>query len=183
MYKAEVEASQKLLASRSNGLAASTSAVEPVDTKEDSLKDSACLRLYEDILELAILNVKIKEGKCGPKDKEYTFTCIQTVGKRSKSSQTPPDHGDEAVSTDTQFIAAISFKLRTFLEIDQQLVQSKARNPYVPTIEFTPNFQGDEDAAFLDKLGIFKEAFSAPRVQLWDLFEALRGNLGEGVVE
>lgn len=84
MYKAEVEASQKLLASRS-GTSAPATVAESGTAKEESVKDAAIIRLYEDMSDLCILEVRIKDGKFGPKDKEYTFSCIQTVGKNSTS--------------------------------------------------------------------------------------------------
>lgn len=71
-YKFEVEQHRK---STKGTLAIST-------TPEEADKDAASLKLYEDLTDLGIMNVKIVQGKNG---KEYTFNCIQTVGGRSRS--------------------------------------------------------------------------------------------------
>lgn len=47
---------------------------------EESAKDNESLKLYEDLTDLSIANVKIKSGKGG---KEVTFNCIQTIEGRS----------------------------------------------------------------------------------------------------
>jgi hypothetical protein len=85
MYKDEVEASRKLLASRS-GAPAVPSIAESGSGKEESVKDAAIIRMYEDMYDLCILEVRIKDGKFGPKDKEYVFSCVQTVDKKHSTS-------------------------------------------------------------------------------------------------
>lgn len=78
--KTETENSHKLLAARNAAVA--TPAAAPV-TSEDAVKDAVCLRLYEDISELSIPSVKIKEDpKAG---KEIFFNCIQTHAGKSES--------------------------------------------------------------------------------------------------
>jgi hypothetical protein len=50
---------------------------------EESEIDNACLRLYEDLTELNVANVKIKDG--GKSGKEIVFNCIQTHAGKSES--------------------------------------------------------------------------------------------------
>ena len=60
---------------------------------------------------------------------------------------------------------------------------AKAKNPYVKTFEFTPNFQGAEDAALLERLADYSQAFEAPVHQLGEMLESLRACMAEDVVE
>ena len=71
--KAETEFSRKLQASKGSGAGALV---------EDSAKDAACLRLYEEMMDLGIVGVKIKEdAKAG---KEVIFNCISTYNAKSE---------------------------------------------------------------------------------------------------
>jgi len=72
-YKFEMEQHKKVAKNTTTTPAVST-------TPEEAEKDAASLKLYEDLTDLGILNVKVVQGKNG---KEYTFNCIQTVGSRS----------------------------------------------------------------------------------------------------
>jgi hypothetical protein len=91
LYQAEQAESRKLIAARSGAGAGATAsgtgaAAEPAESREDEARiDQASLRLYEDLADLSIANVRMKDGRYGGKDKEYTFTCVQTVGKQSES--------------------------------------------------------------------------------------------------
>ena len=79
-YKAEVKHSQNLQASRS-GTAPAAGVVGGI-TPEEAAKDAACLRLYEDLSDLSVPNVKIRDtGKAG---KEIVYNCIQTYAGRSE---------------------------------------------------------------------------------------------------
>ena len=74
-HKAHVQALEAKLAS---------AAIPAVSTtNEDAVKDAASLRLYEDITELLIANVKVIEG--GKNGKETIYHCVQTHGARSES--------------------------------------------------------------------------------------------------
>jgi hypothetical protein len=59
-----------------------TSALNTGKASEESEIDNACLRLYEDLTELNVANVKIKDG--GKSGKEIVFNCIQTHAGKSK---------------------------------------------------------------------------------------------------
>lgn len=89
-FQAEVEHSRSLQASaKSNG--ALTLAASVSTTPEEAEKDVQSLKLYEDMTDLNIMNVKIKSG--GKNGKEVTFNCIQTVEGRSaclRSNVSPP---------------------------------------------------------------------------------------------
>ena len=81
--KAEVEHSRSLQAAAKSGGAPSLAASVST-TPEEAEKDAQSLKLYEDMTDLNIMNVKIKSG--GNNGKEVTFNCVQTVEGRSKSS-------------------------------------------------------------------------------------------------
>ncbi|KAK4689382.1 hypothetical protein P7C73_g745, partial [Tremellales sp. Uapishka_1] len=132
-------------------------ATDPVTSQsEESEKDDLTMKLYEDMTDLNIMNVRVKPGRYG---KEVTFNCVQSVGKRS-----------------------LNFKLKSFSEPSAELLAQKAENPYIPTISFTPeNLECETDKDFLAHLGTFAEAFKVPRVQLGGLLESLKSAmLGEG---
>lgn len=77
-YKAEVEHSRKLQAqsaSSSRMGASQGSSALSTTAQEESEKDAMSLRFYEDLTELAIVNVRIKVGKAG---KDATLNCLLT---------------------------------------------------------------------------------------------------------
>jgi hypothetical protein len=76
-----VEHSRRLQANANRSSAAPTSSAAVFTTPEEAEKDAKAIRLYEDLTELNISNVKIKPGKYG---KEVVFNCVQTVDKRSE---------------------------------------------------------------------------------------------------
>lgn len=51
------------------------------NASEESDKDHRSLKLYEDLSDLSIINVKIKTGANG---EEVSYNCVQTVEGRSK---------------------------------------------------------------------------------------------------
>ena len=84
-YRAEVEHSRALQSSTKTAPSALAASTGPIATDdEEAAKDAESLKLYEDLSELAITNVKIKHGKGG---KEVTFTCVQTVEGRSEDTR------------------------------------------------------------------------------------------------
>ncbi|EIW65816.1 hypothetical protein TREMEDRAFT_66185 [Tremella mesenterica DSM 1558] len=142
-YKAEVAHSRSLQASSNrNPLAASVST-----TPEEADKDAQSLKLYEDLTDLNITNVKIKTGKAG---KEVTFICVQTVEGRS-----------------------LNFKLRAYNEPDPSLV-GKGDNPWIKMLLYTPEGLEYEDPTFKQRLGFFASEFVAPRDQAQGLWESLK---------
>ena len=80
-FKAEVEHSRSLQASTRSAPTPSLSASVSVDP-EEAEKDAQSLKIYEDITDLCITNVKVKSG--GKNGKDVTFNCIQTVDNRSE---------------------------------------------------------------------------------------------------
>lgn len=79
-YKAEVQHSQNLQASRS-GAAPAVAPVVSGGSSEEAAQDAACIRLYEDLCDLSIPSVKIRDtGKSG---NEITYNCIQSHAGRS----------------------------------------------------------------------------------------------------
>jgi len=77
--KTETEFSRKLQASKSSNGGTMV---------EDSAKDAAIIRLYEELTDLGILHVKIKEdAKTG---KEMIFNCIATYNAKSEFSHQLP---------------------------------------------------------------------------------------------
>lgn len=79
-YEAEVSNSRRFLnASTTNA----PSVREPVNNASaESDLDHRSLKLYEDLCDLSIVNVKIKNGANG---EEVSFNCVQTVEGRSTS--------------------------------------------------------------------------------------------------
>ncbi len=73
--------SRSLQAAAKSGSAPSLAASVST-TREEAEKDVQSLKLYEDMTDLNIMNVKIKSG--GKNGKEVTFNCVQTVEGRSK---------------------------------------------------------------------------------------------------
>jgi hypothetical protein len=90
-YQMEVENSRKLQSLSSSRLGASqgpssssAAAVAATSTRspEEIEKDDASLRIYEDLTELQIVNVKVKHGKAG---KEVTLNCLHTNKAAARS--------------------------------------------------------------------------------------------------
>jgi hypothetical protein len=74
--KTETEFSRRLQASKSSNGGT---------TVEESAKDAAIIRLYEELTDLGIVNVRIKEdAKTG---KEMVFNCIATYNAKSEFSR------------------------------------------------------------------------------------------------
>lgn len=51
---------------------------------------------------------------------------------------------------------------------------AKADNPWVKTLLFSPELEYETDKEWVKKLGVFGEAFSAPREQLAGLWDELK---------
>lgn len=67
--------------------------------------------------------------------------------------------------------------------MDQSLVESKAKNPYVRSFEFTPNFQGESDAELLERLAEYRRPFVAPVADLGSMLESLKKCMSEDAEE
>ncbi|GFZ47185.1 hypothetical protein JCM24511_04928 [Saitozyma sp. JCM 24511] len=154
-YKAEVEHSRSLQASKASGSGSGSSAAaaQPsaasLSIPEEAEKDQQAIRLYEDLTDLNISNVKVRPAKHG---KEVVFNCVQTVDKRS-----------------------VNFKLRAFLQPDPDLVAKRADNPWVSMLHYTPeHLDMERDTELLDRLGLFKTEFTMPREQVGMLWEQLK---------
>ncbi|RSH95076.1 hypothetical protein EHS25_000162 [Saitozyma podzolica] len=152
-YKAEVEHSRSLQASKASGSSSGASVAQTSAASssipEEAEKDQQAIRLYEDLTDLNISNVKVRPAKHG---KEVVFNCVQTVDKRS-----------------------VNFKLRAFLQPDPDLVAKRADNPWVPMLHYTPeHLDMERDTELLDRLGLFKTEFTMPRDQVGMLWEQLK---------
>ena len=177
-YKAEQQHSQSLQSQLSSKPPSSSTIAAAVSTSPgEAEKDAACLRLYEDLSELCVANVKVNDaGKAG---KDVTFNCVQTRGPRSESL---PDRfcpfGAEFECT------GLNFKLRAYNHLDPALVKSKVDNPWVRSIQYTPEgLEHETDQIFVSRLGVFAQSFSVPRDQLRVLFDELRDKMDQGVEE
>jgi len=135
-------------------------------SSEESAKDAASLRLYEDITDLNIVNVTITENP--KKGKEILFNCIQTHAGKSGLRTSPyvvpltPGH---------------NFKLKSHNVLDPAKVKAKDPNPWVKTVQYTPGNLANETQEFRDELGPFVNEFAVPRDQLMSLFENLKSNM------
>ncbi len=78
-YDTEVRLSKEAALKRSTGAAAA-----PAPSFAESAKDTLLIKLYEDLTNLAVPIIKIKEGGAG---QEVTFVCVQTVDGRSTSTR------------------------------------------------------------------------------------------------
>ncbi|KAK1922717.1 hypothetical protein DB88DRAFT_496076 [Papiliotrema laurentii] len=146
-YKAEVKHSQNLQASRS-GTAPAAGVVGGI-TPEEAAKDAACLRLYEDLSDLSVPNVKIRDtGKAG---KEIVYNCIQTYAGRS-----------------------LNFKIKTFNVLDAAKAKAKDPNPWEKKVQYNPEGLEMEPADFVNRLGVFGKEFTIPREQMSEMYEELR---------
>ena len=130
------------------------------------------MRLYEDVSGLSVFDVKTKPGRYGPKDKERIFNCIQTGGGHCTClfvlrcySRVNPTKADDI---------AVGYNIRTYLEHDPKLAASKAKDPYVKKFEFTPNFQGEKDAALLKRLSDYSMVFSSSVTDLPYVYDAIK---------
>jgi hypothetical protein len=169
MYKTEQQYCLTLQASRSTVPAASVDKAAPSD---GSPEDAAIIRLYEDITELACVDVKFAAGKYGPKDKIMDFNCILS-----------PGHGT------SEFIVAvvtagrrdvnlrklgINFRLRTFKELDPGKQAKRAKNPYNAVVQFTPELSRETDHAFINRLGKFQKDLRFVQEDLPEMIRDLR---------
>ena len=78
----------------------------------------------------------------------------------------------------------LNFRLRTYNELDQKLVQSKSSNPWKKILCFTPEgLEHEKDQDFLDRLGMFAREFQVGREQAPQLWDQLRKRLGTGHFE
>ncbi len=79
----------------------------------------------------------------------------------------------------------MNFKLRAYNELDPTLVASKADNPWVKSVVFTPmGLENETDKEFIARLGIFNSEFSVRKEQLGALWENLRSRISvSGVVD
>ncbi|CAD6574243.1 MAG: hypothetical protein TREMPRED_001069 [Tremellales sp. Tagirdzhanova-0007] len=150
--KAEVEHSRLLQATAKAGGAPSLAASIST-TPEEAEKDAQSLKLYEDMTDLNIMNVKIKQG--AKNGKEVTFNCVQTVEGRS-----------------------LNFKLRACNELDLSLVAAKADNPWIKSVIFQPvGLENEADAEFAKRLGIFATEFSVRKDELGELWRELKSRI------
>lgn len=62
--------------------ASSSAAGSSAQASQEQEKDAQSLRLYEDLTDLAIVDVKIRQERSG---KEVIYNCVQTTDKRSTS--------------------------------------------------------------------------------------------------
>ncbi len=174
--KAEVEHSRSLQAAAKSGPAASLAASVST-TPEEADKDSQSLKLYEDMTDLNIMNVKIKSG--GKNGKEVTFNCVQTVEGRSASPRHP------SYPLKLMSCTGLNFKLRAYNELDPELVAVKSDNPWVKSVVYQPiSLEYETDTDFIKRLGIFASEFSVRKEQLGVLWENLKSRISvNGVLE
>lgn len=73
---------------------------------------------------------------------------------------------------------ALQFKLRSYQEVSQELVQQKADNPWVRMVHYQPESLASEtDKEFVKRLGVFAEGFSIERKQLGQMWDELRSKV------
>jgi len=173
--KAETEFSRKLQASKNAG--GST-------TMEESAKDAACLRLYEEMTDLGIVGVKIKEdAKTG---KEVIFNCISTYNAKSESTPgsfflarfaSVDGFYMDPGTAQHRLTTGLNFKLKTYNTIDPAKTKESGGNPWVKMVQYYPENLDKEPADFVESLGHFAQEFKFPRPQLSEMMDSLRGVL------
>lgn len=137
-YKAEVEHSRSLQASKASGSGSGSSAAaaQPsaasLSIPEEAEKDQQAIRLYEDLTDLNISNVKVRPAKHG---KEVVFNCVQTVDKRSERlfcfSQL--SHRDGPYAPDLRSRCQSCFAILRFPHWSRSIVVVRAACAHRPT--------------------------------------------------
>ncbi|ORX39279.1 hypothetical protein BD324DRAFT_619116 [Kockovaella imperatae] len=149
-YKAEQDHSRSLQAQLQAAKSGTKLSHSVSTTPDEAEKDAASLRLYEDMTEMAIVNVKVEHG--GKGGKEIIYNCIQT--REGKS---------------------INYKLRAYNQLDPEIAKSKGDNPWVQRIRYHPGVMDQEiDRSFVSRLGVFAQEFTVKREELPSMFQELR---------
>ena len=166
-YKAEQEHSKALQAQILAVRSGSKLAQSVSTTPDDAEKDVASLRLYEDLTEMAIVNVKIEHG--GKGGKEIIYNCIHT--REGKSERT----GTSSPMPMLMLLLGMNYKLRAYNYLDPELAKSKSENPWVRRIRYHPEALDQEiDRSFVSRLGVFAQEFTVRREELPSMFFELR---------